>query len=168
MTDEFVWNVVIDKIAALAGQGALAGTNLRIYTVWPTAGEECQTPVMFPARDPTISFESLKYNTFGGAARPSRGGHKTAVYSIHWVYLHTELTQEIITGGSQKNYEPVILSNLSKLCDELVAQYANLGVSRVEPSAISVDGDYVSPISGKSYMGARFSVRCTEFIHFSH
>jgi len=169
MADEFVWNVVMDKIAALENQGVLMGTGIRMRAAWPTPTEECQTPIIFPARDPTIGGLSISLNTFSGHARPTdRGSHKTAVYTINWVYLHAELTQAVVDKGTQQQHEPKLLSNLSRLFDEIAARHANLGVVEVLPVEASIDGDFVSPVTGKSYMGARIAVRCTEYIHFRH
>ena len=169
MADEFVWNVVMDKIAALENQGVLAGTGIKIRSAWPTPAEECQTPILFPARDPTIGGLSISLNTFSAHARPAdRASHKTAIYTINWVYLHIEVTQAVVDKGAQQQHEPKLMANLSRLFDEIVARHSNLGVVEAVPIEASIDGDFVSPVTGKSYMGARLAVRCTEFIHFVH
>lgn len=152
----FVWNEVIDAVVALAETGLLAGTGISILDATPDPLDECHTPVLFPSDDPAVSLVSQQKMSGGGTGKK----REKSVYNIAWVYLHTEFTQNL----NKQQIRVDIRAALAKIFFEIVKHSNSLAVEYVKPVALSVDMNLTSPASGKRYLGATFTIECSEFM----
>lgn len=145
----FLWTDVKANIAAIVDQ-ELIDAGITIYPIQPLLGQDCRTPLMFPSRNPTIAVQSVARFSAGSASNGGRLHKGTTRYTLDWIYLHIEYTQQL----NPREYEVKIGQNLAAIFRAIVRRDRSLGVGRVLPISAEIDNNLQDPTSGKIYLGA--------------
>lgn len=145
----FDWNDVILNIASIVDP-ELTAAGITFHAVQPLLAQNCQTPMMFPSRNPSINVTSVQRLTFGTATNGGRRHKGTTTYTLDWMYLHIEYVQKLLPY----EYEVAIRQNLAAIFRAIVRRDRSLGVGRVLPTSAEVDYNIKDPTSGKEFLGA--------------
>jgi hypothetical protein len=141
------------NIAAIVDQD-LTERGITILATQPVSFQNCQTPVMFPSRNPTINLQQVTRFSFGAANPPTgRAQRGQTRYTLDYVYLHAEYTQQT----NQNEYEVPISRNLSAIIRAITRVDRSLGRAhqhRVLFQSAEIDYNLQEPVSGKQYLGA--------------
>lgn len=155
----FEWNSVIDQIAALGATDAeLTERGITTVSIQPLLGQNCKTPILFPSRNPTVQVQSVKRFSFGAATNGGRRHKGTTQYTLDWIYLHIEYTQQL----NAREYETAIKANLAAIFRAIVRRDRSLGVGRVLPQSAEIDYNLQDPTSGKQFLGAHIVLMVDE------
>lgn len=147
----FLWNDVITQIATLGATDVeLAALGITTVAIQPYLGQDCQTPILFPSRNPTVNVQKVQRVTFGQATANGTLHKGVTTYTLDWIYLHVQYTQELNT----REYELAIRSNLAAIFRAIVRRDRTLGVGRVLPTTAEIDYNLQDPTSGKQFLGA--------------
>jgi hypothetical protein len=153
----FIWDSVIQNIATIVDP-ELTSAGITFQAVQPLLAQNCQTPMMFPSRNPSINVQSVKRISFGTATNGGRRHKGQTVYTLDWIYLHIEYTQGLLPY----EYEVPIRQNLSAIFRAIVRRDRSLGVGRVLPVSAEVDYNIQDPTSGKMFLGAHLVLSVDE------
>jgi len=157
MSDAFEWDDVITAIAAIVDPD-LTTHGIEIHAVQPLLGQNCKLPALFPSRNPSISVISTRRLTFGDFSNGGRQHKGTITYTLDWIYLHIEYTQQL----NRSEYEAAIRQNLAAIFRAIMRRDRTLGIVRVMPSSAEIDYDIQDPTSGKQFLGAHIVLTCDE------
>lgn len=140
----------------------LTDRNITILETQPMSFQNCQTPTMFPSRNPTVTVQEVKRFSFGQAVPPVGQKHKgTARYTLDYVYLHIEYTQ----GLNQNEYEVPISKNLAAIARAITRVDRRLGAPQslyVQFQSAEIDYNLQEPVSGRQYLGAHVVLSVVE------
>jgi len=153
----FIWPDVIENIAAISDQ-ELIEAGITLHAIQPLLAQDCRTPLMFPSRNPTITVQAVKPLTFG---KPTNGGRRAkgqTQYTLDWIYLHVEYTQQLNT----REHERAIQRNLAAIFRALVRHRSMLGVNWIIPQSAEIDYNLADPTSGKQFLGAHVVLSVNE------
>lgn len=153
----FIWNDVIVNIAGIVDP-ELTAAGITLHSVQPLLAQNCETPLMFPSRNPSISVTNVTRLTFGQATNGGRRHKGTTTYTLDWIYLHIEYTQKLLPY----EYEVAIRQNLAAIFRAIVRRDRSLGVGRVLPVSAEVDYNIQDPTSGKMFLGAHVTLAVDE------
>jgi hypothetical protein len=145
----FLWNDVIANIASIVDP-ELTTAGISIEAVQPLLAQNCQTPMMFPSRNPSVSVTKVQRYSFGQATNGGNRHKGITTYTLDWIYLHIEYTQGLLPY----EYEVPIRQNLAAIFRAIVRRDRTLGVGRVLPLSAEVDFNIQDPTSGKLFLGA--------------
>ena len=137
------------NIAAIV-DNELTERGITFMATQPVSFQNCKTPVMFPSRNPTIALQEVKRWSFGSASNGGRRHKGTTRYTLDYVYLHIEYTQDL----NQNEYETPIAHNLAAIIRAITRYDRMLGVGRVMVQSADIDYNLQEPVSGKQYLGA--------------
>lgn len=153
----FDWADVIANIAGIADQ-ELIDAGISIFSVQPLLGQNCQTPMLFPSRNPSINVQKVERLTFGQATNGGRRHKGMTAYTLDWIYLHIEYTQ----GMNPREYQTKIMQNMSAIFRSIVRRDRTLGSARVQPSSAEIDYNLQDPTSGKQFLGGHIVLMVDE------
>jgi len=149
LTASFEFAEVKANIAAIVDND-LISRGITFLETQPISFQNCKTPVMFPSRNPTIALQEVKRKTFGSASNGGRRHKGEVRYTLDYVYLHIEYTQDL----NQSEYETAIARNLAAIIRAITRWDRSLGVNRVRVQSADIDYNLQEPVSGKQYLGA--------------
>lgn len=153
----FNWNDVITMVASIVDPD-LSSRGIAIDPIQPYLGQNCILPRMFPSRNPSITVQNVTRLTFGRAVNNGKQHKGQTVYTLDWIYLHIEYTQQL----NRREYEAPIRDNLAAIFRAIVRRDRDLGIGRVLPASAEVDYDLQDPTSGKQFLGAHVTLVCNE------
>ena len=145
----FEFSNLKENIAAIS-DADLTERGITFLATQPVSFQNCKTPVMFPSRNPTIALQEVKRWSFGSASNGGRRHKGTTRYTLDYVYLHIEYTQDL----NQNEYETPIAHNLAAIIRAITRYDRMLGVGRVMVQSADIDYNLQEPVSGKQYLGA--------------
>lgn len=144
----FDWNTVITNLAALTLNG------ISIYDHAPQFTQDCIVPALYPSYSPTVNLNSAEI----GSACVEGDAFEIIGYTINYVYLHIETTQEI----DNSQYEIAIRANMASIFGLVVQHNTTLGVYLVMPSGFSI-AEKLIEVGGRTYLGGQVTLNVTEW-----
>ena len=157
----FLWNDVITQVATLGATDAdLIERGITTVSIQPLLGQNCKTPILFPSRNPTVNVQGVTRFSFGGATNGGRRHKGTTTYTLDWIYLHIENTQQL----NAREHEAAIRDNRAAIFRAITRRDRTLGIGRVLPQSAEIDYNLQDPTSGRQYLGAHIVLLCNEII----
>lgn len=144
----FDWNTVITNIASLTING------ISILDHAPQFTQDCRVPALYPSYSPTVNLDSVEI----GSACVAGDAFKVMKYTLNYVYLHIETTQD--TDNSK--YETAIRANMAVIFAAIANADTTLGVYLVMPTGFSI-AEKLIEVGGRTYLGGQVALQATEW-----
>lgn len=146
----FDWNTVITNIAALTING------ISILDHAPQFTQDCRVPALYPSYSPSVNLDSVEI----GSACDAANAFEIAKYTMNYVYLHIETTQDV----DNSQYETAIRANMAVIFAAITSRAMKLGVYLVMPTGFSI-AEKLIEVGGRTYLGGQVALQATEWVN---